>query len=146
MATSASVATHGTSTEQDELSLTRLYILRATYALIAFAQLALIGPVLFAHEPTARGVIPSLIIGMCLIDLFGIKYPRQMLPMLMFEFAWKYVWFFAFGLPQWLSGQQPPTFAEDFKAITFGVVLMPLVIPWGYVWRQYVKAPSERWR
>ena len=146
MATSASAATHGTSTEQDELSLTRLYILRATYALIAFAQLALIGPVLFAHEPTARGVIPSLIIGMCLIDLFGIKYPRQMLPMLMFEFAWKYVWFFAFGLPQWLSGQQPPTFAEDFKAITFGVVLMPLVIPWGYVWRQYVKAPSERWR
>jgi hypothetical protein len=145
MASTAASAAAQTTTG-DELSVLRLNILRATYALIAFAQLALTGPALFVHEPTARGVIPSMIVGMCLIDLFGIKYPRQMLPMLLFEFAWKYVWFFAFGLPQWLSGEQPPTFADDFPAIVFGMVLMPLVIPWGYVWRQYVKAPGDRWR
>jgi hypothetical protein len=29
--------------------------------------------------------------------------------------------------------------------IAFGVILMPLVIPWGYVWRHYVKARSDRW-
>lgn len=147
MVSTAASAAHRTATvDAGELSLLRLYILRATYALIAFAQLAMTGPALFAHEPTARGVIPSMIVGMCLVDLFGIKYPRQMLPMLLFEFAWKYIWFFAFGLPQWLSGQQPPTFAGDFPAIVFGVVLMPLVIPWGYVWRNYVKAAGDRWR
>jgi hypothetical protein len=26
------------------------------------------------------------------------------------------------------------------------VILMPIVIPWGYVWRHYVKAPGNRWR
>ena len=40
----------------------------------------------------------------------------------------------------------PPTFAEDFKAIAAGVILMPIVIPWGYVWRHYVKARANRWR
>jgi hypothetical protein len=26
------------------------------------------------------------------------------------------------------------------------VVIVPLVIPWGYVFRNYVKGPSDRWR
>ena len=56
------------------------------------------------------------------------------------------IWFFSFGLPQYLSGQVPPTFGDDFMPITFGVVIMPLVIPWGYVWRHYVKAAGDRWR
>ena len=51
-----------------------------------------------------------------------------------------------FGLPQYFSGQTPPTFAEDFFNIMVGVVLMPIVIPWGHVWRHYVKAPADRWR
>ena len=28
----------------------------------------------------------------------------------------------------------------------FRVILMPLVIPWGYVWRNYVKRPGDRWK
>ena len=146
MASTATEADRATKDGDGELSLFRLNLLRAVYGLIAFAQLALTAPVLFAHEPTARGVIPSMLVGMALVDLFGLKYPRQMLPMLLFELVWKYLWFFAFGLPQYLSGQQPATFADDFPAITFGIVLMPLVIPWGYVWRNYVIASAERWR
>lgn len=146
MALTATAADSATGPGDGELSLFRLNLLRAVYALIAFAQLALTAPVLFAHEPTARGVIPSMLVGMALVDLLGLKYPRQMLPMLLFEMVWKCLWFFAFGLPQYLSGQQPATFADDFPAITFGIVLMPLVIPWGYVWRHYVTAPGERWR
>ena len=65
---------------------------------------------------------------------------------MMFEFTWKALWFFDFGIPQWFSGQLPPTFAEDFFNIAMGVVLMPLVIPWGYVYRHYVKGQADRWR
>jgi hypothetical protein len=64
----------------------------------------------------------------------------------MFEFVWKSIWLLDFGLEQWLSGQRPPTFAEDSFNIVLGVVLMPLVIPWGHVWRRYVKQPGDRWR
>ena len=132
--------------EREDLPLWRLYVMRAVYLLICAGEGSQIAPAIFVHEPTARGVIPSLLAGMCLLAFLGLRYPRQMLPLLLFEFAWKYIWFFAFGLPQWLSGQHPATFAEDFFNITFGVILMPFVIPWGFVWRNYVLAPGDRWR
>ena len=133
-------------TADPELSLFRVYVMRAIYFLIAFAEGSQVVPALFNHEATARGVIPALLSGLCLMCVLGLRYPKQMLPLLLFEMAWKYIWFFAFGLPQYLSGQVPPTFGEDFKAITVGVVIMPFVIPWGYVWRHYVKQPGARWR
>ena len=135
-----------TAPVDSELSLPRLYVMRAIYFLIAFAEGSQVVPALFAHEPTARGVIPALLSGFCLTCLLGLKYPRAMLPLLLFEMAWKYIWFLSFGLPQYLSGQVPPTFGDDFPAITFGVVVMPFVIPWTYVWRHYVKAAGDRWR
>ena len=39
----------------------------------------------------------------------------------------------------------PATFSEDFQAIVFGVTLMPIVIPWGYIYRHYVKQQADRW-
>ena len=129
-----------------EVSLVRIYVLRAAYLLLVVGLGALIVPVLFDHEPMARGVIPSLLGAVWLLALLGLRYPLQMLPLLMFELAWKTIWLIAFGLPQWSSGQQPPTFAEDFKAIALGVILMPIVIPWGYVYRRYVKQQANRWR
>ena len=130
----------------DEVSLTRLYILRATYLLIVVGLGAMIVPGLIAHPLINRGVIPSLLGGLWLLAFLGFRYPLQMLPLLMFEFAWKFIWMVAFGLPQWFAGQLPPTFAEDAFNIGMGVILMPLVIPWGYVYRHYVKQPGTRWR
>ncbi len=144
--TAASVAQPVRTTDESELSLMRLYVLRGIYLLIAVGEGSIVVPSLFLHEPMARGVIPSLLAGMCLLDLIGVRYPRQMLPLLLFECAWKTTWMLAFGLPQWLSGQFPSTFPEDFRAIGFGVILMPVVIPWGYVWRHYLKARGDRWR
>ena len=144
----ASTATSAASaaTADDELSLLRLYIMRAIYFLIAFGEGSQIVPALFNHEPTARGVIPALLSGLCLLCVLGLRYPGRMLPLLLFEMAWKYIWFFAFGLPQYLSGQVPPTFGDDFMPITVGVVVMPFVIPWAYVWRHYLKTSGDRWR
>ena len=128
------------------VSLARLYVLRATYLLLVVGLGAMILPSLLRHEPLARGVIASLLGAVWLLAFVGLRYPLQMLPLLMFELVWKTIWLFAFGLPQWSSGQVPPTFAEDFSNIVFGVVLMPLVIPWGYVYRHYVKQRANRWR
>jgi hypothetical protein len=143
--TAAPVSPVAASRADDDVPLWRLYVLRATYLLLVIGLGALIVPVIVSHEPAARGVIPSLLCGLWLLAFVGLKLPLRMLPLLMFEFAWKTIWLLAFGLPQWFSGQQPPTFGEDMFNIALGVVLMPLVIPWGYVWRNYVKAPGERW-
>lgn len=129
-----------------DVSLLRLYVLRATYLLLVVGLGAMIVPELVSHEPAARGVIPSLLGALWLMAFLGLRHPLQMLPLLMFEFAWKSIWLFDFGLSQWVSGQRPPTFADDFFAIGVGVILMPLVIPWPYVWRHYVMRPGARWR
>ena len=146
MASTAASASRSAADTAGEVSLVRLYVLRATYLLLVVGLGATIVPVIFDHEPMARGVIPSLLGAVWLLAFIGLKYPLQMLPLLMFEFAWKTIWLLDYGLPQWSSGHIPPTWAEDFKAIAAGVVLMPIVIPWGYVWRHYVQQPGDRWR
>lgn len=146
MATTASHA-QGSSVgpPDDEVSLFRLYVLRATYLLLVIGLGAMIVPPILNHELTSRGVIQSLLGAFWVLAFFGLRYPLQMLPLLLLEFVWKLIWTLAYGLPQWSAGQFPPTFAEDAFNIGFGVIVMPLVIPWGYVWRHYVKQPGARW-
>ena len=129
----------------NEVSLLRLYILRATYLLLVVGLGTMMVPEIVSHAPASRGVIPSLLGGVWLLAFLGLRYPLQMLPLLMFEFAWKSIWLISYGLPQLSAGQFPSTFSEDLANISFGVILMPIVIPWGYVFRHYVKLPGARW-
>jgi len=145
MPTSAAPASTAVDTTT-EVSLARLHILRATYLLLVVGLGATIVPVLFSHEPMARGVIPSLLGAVWLLAFLGLRYPLRMLPLLMFELAWKTIWMIAFGLPQWWSGRLPPAFNEDFTAIVAGVILLSIVMPWGYVFRHYIRQQATRWR
>ena len=129
-----------------EVSLARIYVLRATYLLLVIGLSGMIVPDVVSHPVISRGVIPSLLGAVWVLAFVGLKYPLEMLPLLMFEFVWKSIWMVAYGLPQWSAGQLPPTFAEDSFNIGLGVILMPLVIPWGYVYRHYVKQSGARWR
>lgn len=129
-----------------EVSLARIYVLRATYLLLVIGLGGMIVPEVVSHPVISRGVIPSLLGAVWVLAFVGLKYPLKMLPLLMFEFAWKSIWMLAYGLPQWYAGQLPATFAEDSFNIGVGVILMPLVIPWGYVYRHYVKQSGARWR
>ena len=141
----ASVAALAEAKSEDEVSTIRLYVLRAAYLLWIVGLGAMVVPQILSHAPLSRGVIESLLGGLWVLAFLGLRYPLQMLPLLIFEFVWKAIWMIAYGLPQWAAGQGPRTFADDFFNIGFGVILMPLIIPWGYVWRHYVTRPGARW-
>ena len=146
MASTAAAASPPRESASDgDVSLFRLYVLRAMYLVLVVGLGAMIVPEILNHALTSRGVIPSLLGAVWLLAFLGLRYPLAMLPLLMFELAWKAIWMVAYGLPQWSAGRYPPTFAEDFFNIAFGAVLL-VVIPWGYVWRHYVKRPGARWR
>jgi hypothetical protein len=146
IAAAASLSPPRENAAEGGVSLLRLYVLRATYLLLVVGVGTMVLPAIASHPPISRGVIPSLLGAVWALAFLGLRHPLKMLPLLMFEFAWKSIWMLAYGLPQWSAGRLPPTFGEDFFNIGFGVVLMPLVIPWPYVWRHYVKRPGERWR
>ena len=48
-----------------------------------------------------RGVVRAMLGALTLLAVLGVRYPVTMIPLLMFEFAWKCIWVAAFGLPLW---------------------------------------------
>jgi hypothetical protein len=49
------------------------------------------------------------------------------------------------GLPLWYTQQLTPASQETLISNLVGIVLVPLAIPWVYAFKQYVKAPGDRW-
>jgi hypothetical protein len=104
-------------------------------------------PALLHPENLSRldAVVLSMLGAMALLAVVGLRYPLKMLPLLFFEFAWKAIWLLAFGLPLVLAGRLGPETTETLTGVLMGVVLVPLVTPWGYVLKHYVRAPGARW-
>jgi hypothetical protein len=130
-----------------EVSTFRLYLLRAMYLFITIGLTIFKLPTLLHPENLSRldSVILSVLGAFALLAVLGIRYPLKMLPLLFLEFVWKSIWVLAFGLPLLLSGRLDPNTTETLIACLMGVVLVPLVTPWGYVLKHYLKAPGARW-
>jgi hypothetical protein len=90
-------------------------------------------------------VVGSVLGAISLLAVLGIRYPVKMLPLLFFELLWKVLWVLGWGLPLWLTQQLTPDAQETLISTLMGVVLVPLAIPWGYVFKQYLKAPGNPW-
>lgn len=128
-----------------DVSLLRLCVLRATYLLLVVGLGAMILPPLFRHEPAARGVIPSLLAAVWVLALLGLRHPLRMLPVLMFELAWKVTWLAVVALPLWASGRLTPAYGA-MAATLLWVAPILLVVPWDQVARRFVRARGDRWR
>jgi hypothetical protein len=141
----SSSALRSTSTE---VPLWRLYTLRLSYLILAGGIGTFYWPAVVHHTSdlaTAHGVQFSLLAGLGLTAVLGIRYPVQMIPLLLFELTWKATYMIFFALPLWQSHQITDAVAEDIKAIAMVVIFLPL-IPWGYVLRNYALKPGERWK
>jgi hypothetical protein len=130
-----------------DVSTFRLSLMRALYLLICVGLGSMIWPLTFHHEPwdLMHGVACSLLAASSALFALGIRYPLQMLPLLLFELFWKAIWLVAIALPLWSAHQLDAETMETVKACLMGIVLCPLVIPWPYVWANYVKKPGDRW-
>jgi hypothetical protein len=132
-----------------EVSLVRLYVLRATYLFIVVGLAFLIWPSLLnPPEQTEhmRSVVRSVLAAVSLLALLGIRYPLQMLPLLFFELTWKSIWMLAFGLPLRSAGELDAATRQTWNDCLISIVLFLLVIPWGYVFNHYVRQPGAPWR
>ena len=130
-----------------EVSTFRVYLLKAMYLLMAVGLAVFELPALLHPEKLSRsdGVVLSVLGAFALLAVVGIRYPLKMLPLLFFELLFKSIWILVFGLPLVLSGRMGPETAETLTACLMGVVLVPLVTPWGYVLKHYLRAPGARW-
>jgi len=79
------------------------------------------------------------------MSLLGLRYPLQMIPLLLFELLWKVIWVTASAVPMWLGPGLDEYASESLFACLMGVVLVPIAIPWGYVLQHYVRSPGDPW-
>jgi hypothetical protein len=131
-----------------EVSLFRLYTLRASYLVLAVGLGVFIWPTVIHHTnelAAIKGVQIALLAGLGATAALGLRYPVKMLPLLLFEMVWKTIYLIAFALPLWSAHQITAAAAEDIQACLMVVIFIPL-IPWRYVFAHYVLKPGDRWK
>jgi hypothetical protein len=136
------------SAGEPKLPLWRLYTLRLCYLIMAGGIGAFFWPSVIHHTSEfaiSSGVRMSLLAGLGLVAALGLRYPVQMIPVLLFELTWKAIYLLFFALPLWQAHQVTAAMAEDIKAVAMVVIFIPL-IPWGYVFRNYLMKRGESWK
>jgi hypothetical protein len=134
--------------KMNEVSLSRLYVLRALYLLVVIGLGINIWPTIIRHATPwgfFHGVELCMMASFSLLCAVGIRYPLQMLPVLMWELIWKTIWLAIVALPLWLSGHLGEEMLQNVFAISL-VVLVYLAMPWPYVYSHYVKKHGDKWR
>lgn len=130
------------------LSLRRLYLLRLGYLVIAVGLAVTKWPLIITHDgpwPLFEGVETCMLVALSLLWFLGLRYPVQMLPILLFEVGWKLIWLTVIGIPLLSADHIDPATSSVLYACLW--VVVPLaVIPWPYVLRHYVIKQGDPWR
>ena len=129
----------------NETSLLRLYVMRVAY-LLNFALLGRdVWPTLISHPgdwDPVKGVAFSFWAALSTLSVLGLRYPLQMVPLLLLQFTYKLIWLVAIASPNWSDVGSTGL----GRAMSTGAVVDVVVIPWGYVVTNYVMKPGNRWR
>ena len=132
----------------DAPPLWRLYALRAGYLIIVVGLGIEIWPgILLRHGSweLMQGVVQCMLGALSLLAVLGLRYPLKMLPLLLFEIAWKVIWLSVVAFPLWRAGRMDADTASTAFACGL-VVIFPIIIPWPYVLSTFAKARADRWR
>jgi hypothetical protein len=127
----------------------RLNVMRLGYLLMAVGIALTKGPLFLqgsvASLPVYEGVVAALLGSMSLLAFLGLRYPVQLLPLLILETLWKLVWLAAVAVPNLASGDMSTQMSTVLSSVSLVVVIL-VVTPWDYVWTRYVRAPGDAWR
>ncbi|MEM0910160.1 MAG: hypothetical protein AAGJ37_04255 [Pseudomonadota bacterium] len=132
---------------QAAVALWRLNALRLIYLLIFVGISSFVwSQLLFesASWPVMTGLAKSMMAAMALLSLLGIRYPLQMLPVLIWETLWKTIWILFIAIPAFSSEQWPIIESVFYESV--GIVIVYFLIPWPYVWARFIRQPGEQWR
>ena len=91
-------------------------------------------------QPLQWGLAKSMLAALALMSLLGIRYPLQMLPLMLYEAAWKTIWLTLVALRAWLAGDWNLEFqglfndciGNVFRYVLFDKCPYPVLVPaWG---------------
>ena len=129
------------------LSITRLHAMRAGYLLMAVGLALVKWPLLADADslPLHEGVNLCLLTAMSVLAIVGLRHPVKLLPVLLFETGWKVLWLSLVALPRAAAGELDTATSETVASCSL-VVIVIAVVPWRFVWHEYVRTAGDRWR
>ena len=131
------------------LRTSRLNLMRVGYLVMAVGLATVKWPIFIRGEaaslPVFEGVVAALLATMSLLAFLGLRYPVQLLPLLIFESAWKLIWLAAVGVPHLIAGDRDAEMSRILGSVSLVAVIL-VVTPWDYVWKRYVRAQGDPWR
>lgn len=132
----------------NEVSLTRIYLLRALYLLVVVGLGLVVMPGFIQQEKNwelNEGIVKCMLAAFWASSILGLRYPLQMLPVLIWELFWKCAWLITIAVPLWVYGHMDePTWAVAYA--TLWVVIVPFCIPWKFVYTHYLQKSGDAWR
>ena len=132
----------------NDVSLFRLYVLRAMYLFIVLGLGVFLWPGVLdpaRHWGLVEGQANCMLAAFSLSCMLGLRYPLRMLPVFLWEVIWKTLWRGIVPLPQWLAGHVDESLKPSIFACSM-VLLVYLAVPWRYVFVHFILTPGERWR
>jgi hypothetical protein len=91
-----------------EVSVFRLHALRAGYLLLVVGLSLTIWPGIIHHDrpwTLMQGMVRCMLAALSALSILGLRYPLRVLPLLLFELAWKAIWLIVVALPLWSAHQ-----------------------------------------
>ena len=137
----------GDGRASSRIALWQINLLRVGYLFMGGGLVVIKWPLLFEHRTwgLAEGTVECMLVAMSVLALLGVRYPVRMLPILLFEVAWKLLWLGVIALPLWSQNKLQGATLNQTGRIIWVVVIMA-VVPWRYVLAQYVMARGDAWR
>lgn len=137
------------SAHSHSLPVWRLNVMRLGYLLMAIGLVLTKGPLFLqgtvASLPVYEGVVAALLGSMSILAVIGLRYPLQLLPLLVLESMWKVIWVAAVAVPNLASGDMSAQMSSVLSSVSIGIVILA-VTPWDYVWKRFVRTPGDPWR
>ena len=89
-----------------------------------------------------RGLAKSMLAALAVMSLLGVRYPMQMLPLMLYEITWKTIWIVLIAGRAWMAGKWTPDI-EGLFYDCIGIIIAYFIVPWRYVWARYGVQPME---
>lgn len=128
-----------------QVALWRINAIRFVFLLMALVMGTIVWQQLLFESADwwwERGLAKSMLAALALLSLLGVRYPLQMLPLMLYEIAWKTLWLLLIALRAWLAGKWN-TNIEALFYDCIGIVIAYFIVPWQYVWARYIAQPME---
>ncbi len=130
-----------------DLSKFRIYLLRIFIVLMLLLGIQ-VWIEIFIHQGPWQplpGVAFSFRGALTVLAIPGFILPLKMIPLLLMQFSYKLIWLFMVGYPLWAANHSA-AFSKLTKANLIGIVLDLLVIPWSYVFKNFILASKRNYQ